>query len=1154
MNSHNFVHLRVHTAYSLAEGAIKIPDLIKACQEQCMPAIGITDTGNLFGALEFALAAKNAGVQPIIGCQIKVDRSTSKTFTPGFHSNEHGLDLDTLVLIVQDEKGYKNLLKLVSSSFLTSSSFQKPHITFEDLIGKTEGLIALTGGPDGALIKLLSEKKKEEAKGMLDCLSELFAGRLYIELTRHGMQIEKETEGDLIRLAYETDIPLVATNDCYFLNPEMYEAHDALLCIAEGKKIEERDRRVVTPLHAFRTSVEMNETFADVPEAIQNTVVIAQRCSFMPEEQDPILPTFPTVSTRTEEEQLKIEAKNGLTKRFKNFQSKEIETKPYWERLDFELKIIIEMGFSGYFLIVADFIQWAKKKGIPVGPGRGSGAGSVVAWALEITNLDPLKFGLIFERFLNPERVSMPDFDIDFCQDRRDEVIRYVQGKFGEDRVAQIITFGKLQARAVLRDVGRVLSMPYGYVDKICKLIPFNPAHPPSLQEAIDSEIELRRLRNEDPQVKKLLDIGLRLEGLYRHASTHAAGLVIGDRSLVEIVPLYRDMRSNMTAVQFSMKYAEASGLVKFDFLGLKTLTVISRAVELLSERGVNIDIDSLPLDDKSTYEMLAKGQSIGVFQLESSGMRDVLFQLRPDCFEDIIALVALYRPGPMDNIPRYIACKHGREKPDYLHPKLEGILTETFGVIIYQEQVMEIAKLLSGFSLGKADLLRRAMGKKIKSEMTAQRESFIEGAKIRNVEANKAAQIFDQVDKFAGYGFNKSHAAAYALIAYQTAWLKANYPVEFFAASMTLDMGNTDKINVFKQELANLSIELLPPNINESNSIFSTKASVSKKEKGVIRYALGGIKNVGLQSMERVVKERSENGPFIDIFDLAERLCAKGINRRQMENLIRSGALDCLDSNRKKLFEGIEKILTISNFAEREREDKQENLFSTASIFSSQPNRSLLEVEDWPIAERLNQEFDAVGFYLSAHPLDVYGSALKDLGITSQDQLTQAAVGSLAKLAGIFISMRERTSEKGNRYAFVEFSNASGVFEVVVFSEILSKARDLLKTGIPLIVTCEVRVDGQDFRLNAVSIEDLETVTRLSKKGLKIYIDQENSLHALKDAFALEKNGNEKIRLILGINEERSVELVLPGTYLISSEMRKNIQNLPGIIELYDG
>ena len=1085
--------------------------------------------------------------------KIKVDRSTSKISIPRLHYNENCLDLDTLVLFVQDPKGYKNLLKLVSSSFLTSSPFQKPHITFEDLSGKTEGLIALTGGQDGAIVKLLSEQKKDQARGMLDCLSDLFTGRLYIELTRHGMGIEKETEGALIGLAYDTDIPLVATNDCYFLNSEMYEAHDALLCIAEGKKIQERDRRVVTPLHAFRTILEMNETFADIPEAIQNTVVIAQRCSFMPEEQDPILPAFPTVASRTEKEQLKIEAKNGLTKRLKDSHFKEIQTKTYWDRLNYELNVIIEMGFSGYFLIVADFIQWAKTKEIPVGPGRGSGAGSVVAWALEITNLDPLKFGLIFERFLNPERVSMPDFDIDFCQDRRDEVIRYVQGKYGEDRVAQIITFGKLQARAVLRDVGRVLGMPYGYVDKICKLIPFNPAHPPSLQEAIDSEIELRRLRNEDQQVKQLLDIGLSLEGLYRHASTHAAGLVIGDRALVELVPLYRDTRSDMTAVQFSMKYAEASGLVKFDFLGLKTLTVISRAVELLKERGINVDLDSLTLDDRSTYEMLGKGQSIGVFQLESSGMRDVLCQLKPDCFEDIIALVALYRPGPMDNIPRYIACKHGREKPDYLHPKLEGILTETFGVIIYQEQVMEIAKVLSGFSLGKADLLRRAMGKKIKSEMSAQRESFIEGAKNRNVEAIKAAQIFDQVDKFSGYGFNKSHAAAYALIAYQTAWLKANYPVEFFAASMTLDMGNTDKINIFKQELVNLSIKLLAPNINESNSIFSVQGSGSLEEKGAISYALGGIKNVGLQSMERVVSEREQNGPFLDIFNLAERLGAKGINRRQMENLIRSGALDCLDSNRKKLFKGIETILTISNFAEREKEDKQDNLFSTESIFLGQPNRCLDEIEDWPIAERLKQEFDAVGFYLSAHPLDIYEGALEGFGITSQDQLTEVSAGSLVKLAGIFIRMRERTSEKGNRYAFVEFSNASGIFEVVVFSEILSVARDLLEAGRPLIVTCEVRRDGQDFRLNAVSIEDLETVTRLSRKGLRIYIEQEESLHVLKDAFASEEMGKGQIRLILGINKENSVELVLPNTYLISSAMKKNIKDLPGIVKLYD-
>jgi DNA polymerase-3 subunit alpha len=781
-----FVHLHAHSAYSLAEGAIHPKDLIKLCAKHDMPALAVTDTNNMFGALEFAMAARGAGLQPIIGAQLSLD------------------DGKQIVLLAQNDAGYRNLCRIVSEAYMEGDAGKDVSIPLASLPGKTDGLICLSGGPVKGLI--------DEADILV--AKDLFPGRFYIELQRHELGEEDRNEGPLIDLAYAHDIPLVATNDVYFATRDMHEAHDALLCISEGRYVTETDRRTATPEHYFKSADEMRDLFADVPEAILNTAVIAQRCSFLLNSIDPILPPFKTEDGNNEVEELRKQSKIGLQWRLDHYVDEGTDLKPYWDRLEYELGTIEQMGFPGYFLIVADFIGWAKDHNIPVGPGRGSGAGSVVAWALRITDLDPLKFNLLFERFLNPERVSMPDFDVDFCQDRRDEVIRYVQNRYGYDHVAQIITFGKLQARAVVRDVGRVLQMPYGAVDRIAKMIPNNPAAPVTLGEALEQDPDLQAEADKDDTTKKLVDIALKLEGLYRHASTHAAGVVIGDRPLQELVPLYRDPRSDMPVTQFNMKYVEQAGLVKFDFLGLKTLTVVQKAVEFVkTSTGHDIEILQIPLDDEKTFDMLSKGDSTGVFQLESTGMKDVLRKMRPNRFEDIIALVALYRPGPMDNIPRYIATKAGTEEPDYLHPKLKPILEETFGIMIYQEQVMQAAQILSGYTLGGADLLRRAMGKKIKAEMDAQRDMFVKGAADHNnVSPEHASLIFDQIAKFAGYGFNKSHAAAYALVAYQTAWLKANYPVEFMAASMTLDYGNTDKLALFKQEVDRMGIRLLPP------------------------------------------------------------------------------------------------------------------------------------------------------------------------------------------------------------------------------------------------------------------------------------------------------------------------------------------------------
>ncbi|MDC0033468.1 DNA polymerase III subunit alpha [Alphaproteobacteria bacterium] len=1153
MSHANFVHLHVHSAYSLLEGAIKIPDLISLCEKEEMPAVAVTDTGNLFGALEFSLAARRKGIQPIIGCQITVARPTGIGVSRGQRAPGQRPELDDLVLLVSDRSGYQNLMKLASRSFLEAPGGERPQITFDDLAEHSEGLIALTGGPRGALGALLAEGQHDAAMGYLRRLMALFPGALYIELMRHGEVVEDMIDGPQINLAYKFDLPLVATNNCFFSDPDMFEAHDALLCIADGAHVGDRDRRRLTPQHGFRSAQEMLQVFADIPEAVENTLVIARRCTFMPDEHAPILPPFSTPHGISETDQLRAEAEEGLCLRTGVLDLDEEEIEPYRVRLKYELDVIVEMGFPGYFLIVSDFIKWAKAEGIPVGPGRGSGAGSVVAWALSITDLDPLEFGLLFERFLNPERVSMPDFDIDFCQDRRDEVIRYVQDKYGADRVAQIITFGKLQARAVLRDVGRVLAMPYGYVDKICKLVPFNPAHPPTLREALEAEPELRHLQNEDEQVARLLDIGMRLEGLFRHASTHAAGVVIGDRRLDELVPLYQDPRSNMAATQFSMKYTEAAGLVKFDFLGLKTLTVLSKAIAFLSQRGIDIDLLGLPLEDDVTYEMLSRGDTVGVFQLESSGMRDVLRQMRPDCFEDIIALVALYRPGPMDNIPRYIACKHGKEQPDYLHPDLEEILKETFGVMIYQEQVMQIAQVLSGFSLGSADLLRRAMGKKIKSEMKAQRNAFVDGAAARGVDKDQAGQIFDQVDKFAGYGFNKSHAAAYALVAYQTAWLKANYPVEFLAASMTLDIGNTDKLNIFKVELANLGIPLLPPDINDSDVVFGVRALGGVHESGAIRYALAAIKNVGAQAMASVVTERRENGPYEDVFDFAERIGTKAANKRQLENLIRAGALDSLHKNRRQIFEGVDIFLKIAHAAERDRADKQVSLFDRRGDILPKQQESLPDIRDWVPVERLKQEMEAVGLYLSAHPLDNYRKVLERLGVVPLDALTVASSGSKPRVAGVVDLIQQRTSAKGNRFAYLRLSCIGGQLEVVLFSEILSSSRELLESGKPLLLTCEARSDGEGVRLSAVLVEDLDLAVARSSAGLKVHVNREDAFMELKSAITQGKQGRGQVRLLLDINGHQSVELSLPGGYAVSADLRAAISAVPGVVELRD-
>jgi DNA polymerase-3 subunit alpha len=1149
----DFIHLRTHSAYSLSAGAIKISELARLCREAAMPAVAITDSGNLFGALEFATSCAEAGIQPIIGVEIALAKNGNGDRAQRL-ANGNGAEPDRIVLLVQSEAGYRNLMALTSHAFLDGEAGAEPALTLADLAAANEGLICLAGGAGGPVGHLIAEGQTEAAEAMLARLKDLFPGRLYIELMRHGMPEEARSEAGLIDLAYAHDLPLVATNNAYFPDRDFYEAHDALMCIAQGRAVADTDRPHLTPEHFFRPAAEMRALFADLPEACDNTLVIARRCAFIPQPQRPILPAFPLPDDADEPTALREAARAGLAARVAAPGFHASNPAPYRERLEFELDMIVETGFAGYFLIVADFIQWAKRQGIPVGPGRGSGAGSVVAWSLTITDLDPLRFGLLFERFLNPERVSMPDFDIDFCQDRRDEVIRYVQQKYGRDRVAQIITFGKLQARAVLRDVGRVLGMPYGQIDRLCKLVPNNPAHPVSLEKAIAGEPQLQQARDNDDTVARLLTIALKLEGLYRHASTHAAGVVIGDRPLAELVPLYRDPRSDMPATQFSMKWVELAGLVKFDFLGLKTLTVLARCLELLASRGVALDLSTLPLDDRPTFELLSRGDTVGVFQVEGQGVRDMLKKLRPDRFEDIIAVVSLYRPGPMENIPRYIAVKHGEEAPDYLHPALEEILKETHGIMIYQEQVMQIAQVLAGYTLGGADLLRRAMGKKIQAEMNAQRQAFVEGAAARGVGRARAELIFDQMAKFAGYGFNKSHAAAYALVAYQTAYLKANHPVEFMAASMTLDLGNTDKLNHFRQELGRLGIALLPPDINRSEVAFAVEED-PKTGRPAIRYALAAVKGVGEQAMRDLVFERTGNGPFKDLFDFALRLDAKSFNRRQFENMVKAGAFECLNPNRAQSFAAAELLLRQANRAAEERQDGQESLFAGLGNGGFAARPALPVVPDWPAVERLQNEFDAIGFYLSSHPLDPYGKSLERAGILRWVDLPAALAAGGAtrfRLAGIVIGRKERTSARGSRFAFVQLSDTSGVFEVTLFSEVLGEARALIESGQPLVVTLDVRREEESLRLTAQKIEPLDGVVAHAAAGLRVFVSEIEALPRLRSLIGREAGGRGRVTVVLDL-PRNEVELALPGGFRVDPKIRAAVKSLPGILDVHD-
>jgi len=1144
-----FVHLHVHSSYSLLEGALPIAKLAKLASEDRQPALALTDTGNLFGALEFSEKMAEKGVQPIIGCALAIDFADEPPVRAGVAPQP----LPRMVLLAATEEGYRNLMTLTSRSFIESADSEEPRVQLEWLVEHAAGLIALTGGPSGPIDRVIVDKP-DLAQQRLEKVQSIYGDRLYVELQRHNLTQERRAESPLIALADSLKLPIVATNEPFFASRDDYEAQDALLAIAEGRRIAETDRRQLSPEHYLKTQEEMAELFHDLPAAISATAEIAQRCSYRPTARKPILPNFGDAGT-DETAELRKRAEEGLKGRLKAFGAAEgYSEQQYFERLDFELNVIGNMKYAGYFLIVADFIVWAKEQGIPVGPGRGSGAGSLVAYALTITDLDPIRFGLLFERFLNPERVSMPDFDIDFCQDRRDEVIRYVQERYGRDRVAQIITFGSLQARGVLRDVGRVLEMPYGQVDKLCKLVPVNPTNPVTLEKAIDGDPRLQQAAKEEPIIQRAFDIALKLEGLHRHASTHAAGIVIGDRPLGELIPLYRDPRSNMPVTQFNMKWVEVAGLVKFDFLGLKTLTVIRTATDLLKKRDVVIDIDKIPLDDKKTYEMLARGETVGVFQVEGQGMRRALVDMKPDRFEDIIALVALYRPGPMANIPTYCFRKLGKEVPDYIHPKLEPVLKETFGVIVYQEQVMEAARVLAGYSLGEADLLRRAMGKKIKAEMAKQQDRFVRGAVEQGIEKNQAQTIFDLLAKFADYGFNKSHAAAYALVAYQTAYLKANFPVEFLAASMTLDMGNTDKLAEFRREAQRLKIHVEPPSVNKSGRDFDVEGNT-------IFYSLAALKGVGAQAVDSIVAARGEK-PFKDLADFASRVDAKSVNKRMLESLAGSGAFDALEKNRARVFGGCEAILRHAQRSDEDRASGQSELFGGASTASA---LRLPDAEPWLPAERLAKEFDAAGFYLSGHPLDDYANALKRLRVQSwaEFQLSARAGQGAGRLAATVVSRQERRTKTGSRMANIKMSDPTGYFEAVIFQEGLAQYQRDLEPGKNVLIQVGADVQGDEVRLRIGSVEPLDQVAAKNQRGLVVMVRADASIEQIAKRLQNGTGANGKsdgketrgdVNIVVSLEEGLSeVEVKLPGKYPISPQVAGNVRAVEGVLEVQE-
>ncbi len=1130
--SYEYINLKIHSQFSICEGAIKINQLSEFCKKNNVTAVGICDNENLSGVLEFSNELIKIGVQPIIGTNIYLKEIIDNKVFYG-----------KISLFAKNYCGYKNLLKLSSKSYLNLKDEDvKPNITFDLLKKYSDGVIILIGGSKSFFSDLYIQNKDTFCNNKILELKNFFNNNIYIEIQRHHESHEVSLEKKLIKAGSELKIPLIATNEVFYLNKHEYEAHDAYVCVGEKSYVYEKNRLKYSKFHYFMQSQELSEVFKDLPDALENNKNFKYRFSFYPKKNKPLLPYF-VCDDDDANKVLKNKAEQGLYERLEKFVYPRLENKIenqdirklYVDRLEYEVSVISNMKFSGYFLIVSDYINWAKSNNIPVGPGRGSGAGSLVAWCLSITDLDPIRFGLIFERFLNPDRISMPDFDIDFCQEGRDEVIKYVKNKY-PNKVAQIITFGKLQARMALRDIGRVLGLPYGRVDQLCKMIPFDPSRPLSLAESIAIEPRLQKEEKNDPVIKKLINYSLQLEGLYRNVATHAAGVVIGDRNLDELVPLYKDLSSTLPipVTQFDMKSSEETGLVKFDFLGLKTLTVIKKTIEFIKKDNQNFDINKINLSDKKTFELLSSGETMGIFQLESSGMREVLKQLKPNKFEDIIALVALYRPGPMQNIPTYISRKHGKEQPDYLHEKLKNILKETHGVIIYQEQVMQIAQALSGFSASKADILRKAMGKKKSAEMERQKKDFIDGAVRNGISKEQAVYIFQLVEKFAQYGFNKSHAAAYALIAFQTAYLKTHFPIYFFCASMNTELTNTDKLNLFYEELKRLKIDIRPPNINYSYAEFLPRNKT-------IYYALSAIKAVGYEAISNIVKEREINGMYESISNFLSRNNSKNLNKLQLEGLIKSGSLDILDHNRKKLFDNVPNYIKQSKSSDQSESDNQNLLFGEE--FNEDNNFSSIDnkVIDWDQNDKIKKEFESIGFFVGEHPLKSNLGLLKQYKVLSYLDLKTNKEITEGMIAGTLIAIQEKKTAKGNPYAIIKLVDLSSMFELFIFSEKLIENRNKLLIGNSFLI--KVKKENNKDNILRINLENIFLIDDLKNKNIQKVTFKVKSLDALsliKDR--LSQKGSSEVNIIIEDKSSGTLSFTLNSRLKV---MQKDIEFL---------
>ena len=1104
-------HLKIHTQYSICEGAIKIDDLLDFSKSNKIQSLGLCDTSNLCGALEFAEKISKVGTQPIIGTQINF---------------KYGDTIGLLPLFSLNEEGYKRIIKLSSLSYLENDELSDPHLDFEELLEDNEGVALFSGTIFGLFGKLFDKGKFSEIDDMYKKIKSKYNDRFYLEIQRHNDQNELGFEKFNLKKSLEIEIPIIATNEVFYLDKDMHEAHDALICIGNKSYVNEKNRIKLSNQHYFKTNSEMTELFADLPEALENNYNFPLRCNFRPLFSNPVLPNISSEKGGNADDVLKKDSLHGLRIKFdKIFGIKSNELKSnkkylnYKDRLDHELSIIIEMKYSSYFLIVSDYIKWAKSNDIPVGPGRGSGAGSLVAWCLSITDVDPIKFSLIFERFLNPDRISMPDFDIDFCEEKRDLVFEYLTKKY-KDSVAHIITFGKLKARMVIRDVGRVLGLPYGFVDSISKMIPFDPSRPQSLSQCIAGEPRLQKLVNEDSRVKKLTDLSLKLEGLNRNVATHAAGVVIADKKLTEVVPLYKDASANLLlpSTQFDMYSAENAGLVKFDFLGLKTLTVINNTQKLIKKFDKDFNIENISYEDQKVFDLLSSGNTVGLFQVESAGMREALVQMKPNHIEDIIALVALYRPGPMSNIPTYNDCKHGRQTPDYLHPLLEDILKPTYGVIIYQEQVMQIAQKLSGFTAGQADLLRRAMGKKKRAELEKQKQGFIAGALKNGIAKDVAAGIFLKIEPFAEYGFNKSHAAAYAIISYQTAFLKTYYPKEFIAASMTMDISNQNKLSEFYEELKRLNIKVTRPDINECFADFITTDNS-------FYYALGGIKAVGYEAISNVVKERVKNGKFSSINDFLKRVNPKDMNKLQLEGLVKAGAFDNLNINRQALFDSIPNfILKTKNIFEN-KSANQIDLFSEDEILE---NDIVNDIEDWNFEERLSKEFEAVGFFISDHPLNQFTEIFDDYKIKDYSEFNLNDEIKDANIASTLLKVQERKTAKGNSYAVLKLTDLTSVFELFIFSDILELNREILIEGNSLILTLVKSISNDENRFKRVNVQKIGSLKDLFNSPIKeVFFELKSDDEVNEISKILDKDGKTVININL-INDDKMLTFKL--------------------------